>query len=200
LRCDPPGLRFLSENADFAKLCENRRHYFIGPPPGYWWRHSATRPAPGVSGRCEQQVARLCAGHPINATSPWSRPANSCQQLGRWAAHSCFKALGLRRRTRVCARAGYQTELWTRLSTRWQLRGPSAAFGQRRTVCRTLIRRARHIEVQDPSAMPAGQAICGNGIATTTKGVKPRNCWRIAPAPGRLDPTAFAASACSTAV
>lgn len=175
--CDAihPGYGFLSENADFARACEQAGITFIGPAPEvldtFGDKASARRLA-------EQQGVPLTQG--TNEPTTLEQARDFMQSLGEGAA-VMLKALagGGGRGMRAVHDLAELDDAFARCSSE-----ATAAFGRGDLYVERLIRRARHIEVQ----------IIGDG--TEVAHVWERDCTlqrrnqkllEVAPAPS-LDP------------
>lgn len=177
-QCDAihPGYGFLSENADFAKLCENAGITFIGPSARvletFGDKASARRLA------VEQQVP-LVQG--TNHATSLEQAREFMQQLGAGSA-IMLKALagGGGRGMRAVLDINELDEAFTRCSSE-----AKAAFGSGELYAERLIRRARHIEVQ---IIGDGQQVSHLWERDCTLQRRNQKLLEIAPAPG-LDPT-----------
>lgn len=177
-QCDAihPGYGFLSENADFAKLCENAGITFIGPSARvletFGDKASARRLA------VEQQVPLVQGtNHATSLEQAWE----FMQQLGAGSA-IMLKALagGGGRGMRAVLDINELDEAFTRCSSE-----AKAAFGSGELYAERLIRRARHIEVQ---IIGDGQQVSHLWERDCTLQRRNQKLLEIAPAPG-LDPT-----------
>lgn len=177
-QCDAihPGYGFLSENADFAKLCENAGITFIGPSARvletFGDKASARRLA------VEQQVP-LVQG--TNHATSLEQAREFMQQLGAGSA-IMLKALagGGGRGMRAVLDITELDEAFTRCSSE-----AKAAFGSGELYAERLIRRARHIEVQ---IIGDGQQVSHLWERDCTLQRRNQKLLEIAPAPV-LDPT-----------
>jgi len=176
-QCDAvhPGYGFLSENADFARLCAERNILFVGPTPEH------------LSLFGDKSRARLLAescGVPIirgtNGDTDLSSARDFFQQLPA-GAHMLIKAIagGGGRGMRIVESLEQLPKLLERCQSE-----AKAAFGDASVYVEQLVPRARHIEVQ---IIGDGKDTCHLWERECSTQRNHQKVVELAPAPG-LDP------------
>ena len=134
-----PGYGFLSENASFARACEQAGLVFVGPPAEAIER---------MGSKIAARELMLAAGVPVVPGRHAGRPIR-CRDASPRRGRSATRRSS-RRRPAVAARACACSTPMVRASELIQAarREASAAFGDGTLYVERLIERPRHVEIQ----------------------------------------------------